>query len=375
MAKDLYEVLGVSRTATADEIKSSYRKLARQYHPDVNPGNPEAEERFKEIGSAYAVLSDPEKREQYDRFGTTEGNPNDFFFQGGGGGGINDIFDMFFGNMGGQQQSRSGRRGVRNGGDIEISLDIDLVDVLAGVAKEVKIRRNVGCSDCGGTGSKGGEPPKTCPVCKGEGAVWRVANTFLGSVRTSAPCTNCHATGEIIENPCPTCRGNKVIQEIANIRVNVPPGVESGSTIQMSGQGHEGIGGGRAGDLYIHLRIEPDRRFEREGQHLYTSAEISFAQAALGDKIAIEGPDSAYDLEIPAGTQPGELLTLRGVGLPPLHGGRRGDLFIQVRVQVPKRVNESQRQAIIDLATAMDERIPEGNDGGGLLGGLFKKKK
>lgn len=373
MAKDLYEILGVSRTATADELKSSYRKLARQYHPDVNPGNPEAEEKFKEIGSAYAVLSDPEKRAQYDRFGTTEAGPGDFFQ--GGGGGINDIFDMFFGNMGGQQQGRTGRRGVRNGGDIEMTINIGLIDVLHGVSQEIKVKRNVGCPDCQGTGSKGGSAPEQCPVCHGEGAVWRVANTFLGSVRTSTPCSNCQATGEVVKDACPTCRGNKVVQQTAPVKVNVPAGVEAGSTIQMSGQGHEGLGGGRNGDLYIHLRIEADRRFEREGQHLYTAMEISFAQAALGDKIGVEGVDGTYDLDVPAGTQPGELLTLRGVGLPPLHGGRRGDLFVQIRVQVPKKLNDSQRQALIDLATAMDERIPEGSDGGGLLGGLFKKKK
>lgn len=377
MAKDLYEILGVARDASADEIKSAYRKLARQHHPDVNPNNPEAEEKFKEISGAYGILSDPEKKAQYDRFGTTEGNPNDFFFQGGAGGsgGIGDIFEMFFGNMGQTQGGRGQRRNAWNGGDLESSIAIDLEDVLHGLSTEVKIRRNIACGDCSGTGSKGGAAAATCSVCNGEGSVWRVANTFLGSVRTSTPCGNCGGTGEVIQDPCPTCKGRKLIQENVTVPVQVPPGVESGTTIHMPGQGHEGIGGGRPGDLYVHLRVESDKRFEREGQHLYSAAEISFAQATLGDTIAIQGVDDQYDLEIPSGTQPGEMLSIRGVGLPPLHGGRRGDLFIQVRVKVPKRLSDSQRQAVVDLATAMDEPMPKGSDGGGLLGGLFKKKK
>lgn len=377
MAKDLYEILGVSRDASADEIKSAYRRLARQHHPDVNPNNPEAEERFKEIGSAYGILSDADKKAQYDRFGTTEGNPGDFFggAGGAGGGGLGDIFEMFFGNMGQQQGGRGQRRNVWNGGDLESSLNLNLEEVLHGVDREVKIRRNVECSDCEGSGSKGGDAPAKCSVCNGEGAVWRVANTFLGSVRTSTPCNNCGGTGEVIKDPCPTCRGRKLVQEEVKVPVSVPPGVDSGATIQMTGQGHEGLGGGRPGDLYVHLRVEADSRFEREGQNLYTVGEISFAQASLGDSIRIRGVDAEYDLDIPAGTQPGELLTLRGIGLPPLHGGRRGDLFVQVKVKVPKRLNDSQRQSIIDLATAMDEPMPKGSDSGGLLGGLFKKKK
>jgi molecular chaperone DnaJ len=374
MAKDLYEILGVSRDASPDELKSAYRRLARQHHPDVNPNNPEAEEKFKEISGAYAILSDPEKKAQYDRFGTTEGNAGDFF-GGAGAGNLNDIFEMFFGNMGGAQQGRGGRRNVWNGGDIESTAVIDLEDVLHGVSLEVDIRRNVACEDCSGTGSKGGGAPEKCSVCNGEGAVWRVANTFLGSVRTSTPCNNCNGTGEVIKEPCSTCRGRKQVQQSVKVPFDVPPGIESGTTIHLPGAGHEGLGGGRPGDLYVHLRVEPDPRFEREGQTLYTSIEVTFAQAALGDTIPIQGVDDQYDLDIPAGTQPGELLTIRGVGLPPLRGGRRGDLTVQIRVKVPKRLNDSQRQAVLDLATAMDEPMPKGGDGGGLLGGLFKKKK
>jgi molecular chaperone DnaJ len=374
MAVDLYEILGVSREASADDIKSAYRKLARQYHPDVNPDNPEAEEKFKEVGGAYAILSDPEKRAQYDRFGTTEGNPNDFFFQGGGSGGLGDIFEMFFGNMAGGGQ-RGGRLNAWNGGDLEASVTLDLMDVLHGTDREVKIKRSVVCPDCGGVGSEGGVPAEKCPVCNGEGATWRVQNTFLGSVRTQVPCQNCRGTGEIIKDPCHNCKGAKMVQQTVTVPVKVPPGVESGATIQMSGQGHEGLGGGRPGDLYVHLRVEADRRFEREGQHLYTAVDISFAQATLGDTIGIQGVEAEYELQIPSGTQPGELLTIRGVGLPPLHGGRRGDLFVQIKVKVPKRLNDSQRQAVVELATAMDEPIPKGTEGGGLLGGLFKKKK
>ncbi|MEQ1935926.1 MAG: molecular chaperone DnaJ [Fimbriimonadaceae bacterium] len=372
MATDLYSILGVSREASADEIKAAYRKLARQYHPDVNPDDPSAEEKFKEIGSAYAVLSDPDKRAQYDRFGTTEEMPQDFF-QGGGGAGFGDIFDMFFGGANG---GRGGsRRQGWNGGDIETYVNVSLEEVLTGADRQVKVRRNVVCDSCEGTGGEGGAKPETCAECKGQGSTWRVVSTFLGQVRTQTPCGTCGGTGETIKSPCNKCRGKKQIVSDVMISTKIPVGIENGATIQMTGKGHEGLGGGHPGDLYVGLSITADKRFEREGKNLYTSAEITFAQATIGDTVVIEGLDGDYDLEIPHGTQPGEILAVRGAGLPPLHGGKRGDIFTQIKVRVPKKLSEGQKVAVIELAQAFDEPIPKGTESGGLLGGLFKKKK
>ncbi len=371
MAKDLYEILGVPRTASADELKSAYRKLARQHHPDVNPNNPEAEEKFKEIGSAYAVLSDPEKRAQYDRFGTTEEVPQDPFFQGGAG--FGDLFDMFFGQAGGGGGRR--RSGARDGGDIEARIQLSLNEVITGTERELSFQRLTACESCSGTGAEGGETPKTCPQCQGQGVVNRIQNTFLGQVRTQVSCNQCSGTGQIIEHPCKACRGRKQVMTPVSVKITVPPGVDSGATIQMSGEGHQGTGGGRPGDLYVGLTVTENPLFEREGTQIHTQVQLTVAQAALGDEISIDGIDNAYDLHIPAGTQPGDMLTVRNAGLPPLHGGRRGDLHVHCVVEIPKKLNDAQRQAIIALAEAGGESIPHGEKGGGLLGGLFKKKK
>lgn len=372
MAKDLYDLLGVSRTASADELKSAYRKLARQYHPDVNPNNPQAEEKFKEISTAYAVLSDPEKRAQYDRFGTTEDMPQDPFFQGGGGN-FGDIFDMFFGGMGGQRQGRRSPR--QDGGDLETRIELTLGEVITGTERTLSFQRLTQCQECRGSGAEGGSKPETCSQCQGSGVVTRVQNTFLGQMRTQTTCGRCNGTGEVISSPCKQCRGRKQVATAASVDVKIPPGVESGAVVHLPGEGHEGIAGGRPGDLYVALQVAHDARFEREGLHLHHEAELTFAQAALGDEVVIEGVDGEHDLSIPPGTQPGDVLAIRGAGLPPLHGGKRGDLYVHTNIAVPKRLNDAQRQAILDLAEASGEPIPKGDTGGGLLGGLFKKKK
>lgn len=369
MAKDLYEILGVSRTASADEMKSAYRKLARQYHPDVNPNNPEAEEKFKEVSQAYAVLSDPEKRAQYDRFGVTEDMPQDPFFAGGGG--FGDLFDMFFGGGGATRGRRSARQ---DGGDLEVRIDLDLNDVITGTERDLTFQRMVGCKECDGTGVEGGGKPETCSQCGGAGVVTRLQNTFLGQVRTQTTCGRCNGTGEIISSPCKSCRGRKQVPYSASVRVKIPPGVESGAMVHMPGEGHEGIAGGRPGDLYVGLNVREDDRFEREGLHLHTDLELTFAQAALGDRVEIEAVDGRHPLDIPPGTQPGDVLAVRGAGLPPLHGGKRGDLYLHATIDVPQRLNDAQRKAILELAEAGGERIPSGDQGGGLLG-LFKRKR
>lgn len=363
---DPYEVLGVARDASADDIKSAYRRLARKHHPDVNPNDRESEEKFKEIGQAYAVLSDPEKRARYDQFGTLEDVPTDFFDAGGFG----DIFDMFFG------AGASGRRGHgsgRQGQDIRIDETITLRDVIMGVQRRAKVKRPARCEACGGSGGEGGEKPAVCPSCTGQGMVYQTRSTFIGTVRTSTTCPACNGAGSVVKHPCKSCRGKGLAVQEADVAIRIPPGVESGTMIHMPGDGGAGLGGAPDGDLYVALHVEDDSRFEREGMDLRSGLDLTFAQAALGDEVAIEGVDASHNLAIPAGTQPGEVLTIRGAGLPPLHGGRRGDLIVEVNVQVPTRVSDAEAKLIRDIAELRGEKAPKGQ--GGLLGGVFKKRK
>lgn len=368
--RDPYEVLGVSRNADADEIKSAFRKLARKHHPDVNPNNPESEEKFKEIGEAYAVLSDPEKKAHFDRYGSMpdgQGAGADFFQ--GAAANFGDIFDMFFGNAG-----AGGRNPSRTGADVQAEVGISLKDVVTGVRKEVPVRRAAVCGSCKGSGAEGGADPTQCPTCHGQGMVTQVRNTILGAMRTSGPCPTCGGEGQIISNKCKQCGGKGQVVERQSVTVDIPAGVETGATMHLPGQGSKGYRGGRSGDLYIVIEVEEDDRFEREGQHLHTWMDITFAQAALGDTVGAEGIDSTHDVEIPAGTQPGSDLRIPGAGLPPLHGGRRGDLFVHVNVEVPKRINDTQRDLILKLSEALGDNVPKGS-GGSILGGLFKKRK
>jgi molecular chaperone DnaJ len=369
---DPYDVLGVSRTASADEIKSAYRRLARRYHPDVNPGDNEAEEKFKEIGAAYSVLSDPDRRARFDQFGTVDDQPQDPFFNAGGGmAGFSDLFDMFFGAAAGGQGRRRGF--ARDGEDIQASITMSLQEVLTGLHKEIQIGRMEECDACGGTGSEGGGPPETCPTCKGQGIISQIKNTFIGQVRTSSTCPTCHGAGAVVKNPCNKCKGRAVLPAEAKVMLNVPPGVESGQTMHVPGQGSDGVAGGRPGDLYVSIFIEEDKRFQRQGTTLFTALELSFAQAALGDTVEIAGVDEPVTLEIVAGTQPGTQIVSRGTGLPPLHGGRRGDLITTVNVKIPTKLNEAQSKLIKELAEVSGEKVPEGQPG--LLGSLFGKKK
>lgn len=370
MAKrDPYEVLGVNRGASADEVKSAYRRLARRYHPDVNQDDPTAEDKFKEVGAAYAILSDPDKRARFDQFGTTDDQSADPF---GGAGGVSDLFDMFFGGMG--QQGGQRRRQGRDGQDIQIQLELQLVDVIKGADREVEVQRETECSSCRGSGVEGGKPPETCPSCKGQGAVYAVRNTFIGQVRTTTTCPTCQGTGTLIKDPCKTCRGIGLTPETGRVSLKIPPGIDDGSTMHLPGQGGEGTGNGRPGDLYVVLKVAPDRRFERRGQILITAIDLTFAQASLGDEVTIEGVDELHKFHINPGTQPGTQIAIKGAGLPPLHGGRRADLIVEARVKVPVKLNEAQVKLIRELAEVSGEELPKG-DKGGFLGGLFKPKK
>lgn len=365
MPTDPYSVLGVSRDATPDEIKSAYRRLARQYHPDVNPGDAEAEERFKEIGQAYAVLSDEDRRAQYDRYGTVEEMPNGFGFEGS----FTDLFDAFFGGMGGPA-SRS--RGL-NGQDLTSELSLTLLDVLRGGEFTVRYRRPARCSACDGSGAAPGSGAEECTTCGGQGVVSRVQNTILGQVRTSATCSACRGEGTIIREKCPTCRGGRLVEEEASVVAKVPKGVDDGATLRIAAKGGDGLAGGRSGDLYVVLRVEPDSRFERHGTDLLAHVGITFAQAALGVEIEVDGLDDVASLDIPPGTQPGTRFRIRGRGLPPLHGGARGDLYVDVEVEVPTKLDEEQAELVRQLSAALGEEVPKPGSKG--LGGLFKRKK
>jgi molecular chaperone DnaJ len=365
-SRDPYEVLGVSRSAGADEIKSAYRRLARRYHPDVNPNDPNAEDHFKEVGEAYSILSDPEKKDRFDRFGTVDGpsmQGQEFF------GGFSDLFEAFFGTaQGGGRRSRG-----RDGSDIRLDLQLTLLDVLNGTQKDVELERLAECDECHGLGTEGGKAPETCPTCKGQGVIASVRSTFIGQVRTQGPCPTCGGMGTIIKDPCHVCKGNGVVPKTETVHLTVPPGFEDGATMHLPGQGNDGSGGGRPGDLYAVLHVENDSRFERRGQTLFTLMELTFAQAALGDQLEISGIEGPVPVAIPAGTQPGTRIPIKAAGLPPLHGGRRGDLQVQVTVKIPEKVSDAEVKLIKELAELRGERVPQGEKGGIL--GLFGKKR
>ncbi len=370
--KDPYEVLGVSRTASADDIKSAFRKLARKFHPDVNPNNADAEDKFKEINTAYEVLSDPEKRARFDQFGSADGpNPGDFFGGGGAGaGGFGDIFDMFFGGAAGAQRGRA----TRDGEDIATSVQLSLKDVLASAEREVTFRRSATCDSCKGTGAEGGAPRETCSTCGGAGQVTRVQQTFIGAVRTSTTCPTCSGVGTLVKNHCRTCRGSGQTPKEATLTVKIPAGVEDGMTIRIPGKGGAPGPGGVSGDLYVKVHVEEDEHFERDGTELGTGMNITMVQAALGHEIEIEGLSESLTLRIPAGTQPGKVFNFRGAGVPPLHGGQRGDLHVQINVMIPQGVTEAQAKLLREFAElAGEESAREAH--GGFLEGLFKWKR
>ncbi|MCO5297635.1 MAG: J domain-containing protein [Fimbriimonadaceae bacterium] len=364
--RDPYEVLGVARDASGDEIKSAYRRLARAFHPDVNPNDPSAEEKFKEIGEAYGVLSDPQRRARFDQFGTTE-EEQGVQFQGG----VGDLFEMFFGGFGDAARARGGGR---DGDDLRVDVVLTLKEVLTGVEKSVEVRRLAQCGSCRGTGVEGGGTPERCPTCAGQGSVTQTRNTFLGTVRTATTCPTCRGSGTRITNPCRECRGEGVRPEEARVAARIPPGVTDGATMHLPGQGNEGTGAGRPGDLYVVLHVQDDARFEREGVHLFTALEVTFVQATLGHRVTIEGLDDSYELEVPAGTQPGTRIPIRGAGLPPLHGGSRGEIVVEIEVEVPKKVSDAELKLLREFAELRGED-PASGDSGGLLGSLFRRKK
>jgi molecular chaperone DnaJ len=368
MSGDLYQILGVSRDASADDIKSAYRKLAKQYHPDVNPGDPTAEEKFKEVSAAYDVLSDPAKRARYDQTGRVEepmGGPGaaDFFQNVGFG----DLFEAFFGQTG-------PRSTAVDGDDLRAEIQIELKDVLGPSERTLTYRRLAACETCGGTGAAGGTRPERCRNCDGRGSVQRVQQTMLGSIRTSTPCPVCQGAGQVIADPCRTCQGRGITAKTETLTVTIPAGVDDGNTLRVVGKGSDGIRGGQPGDLFVIVRVAEHERFERDGQDLHVECALTFTQAVLGDQFELEGLSGPIEVTVPAGTQPNDQVRIKGEGLPRLNGGSRGSLFVHFTIAVPKKVTDEEAALLKQFSALRGEKEIVG-DTGGFLGGLFGKKR
>lgn len=352
MAKrDYYEVLGVSRESSPEEIKKAYRRLARQYHPDANPDDKEtAEAKFKEVAEAYDVLSDSEKRANYDQFGHAGVDGQGFggFGEGGFGadfGGFGDIFDMFFGGSGGRQRS-----GPQKGADLRVNMEISFKEAAFGLEKDIQVPRVEACDTCGGSGAAPGSKPKQCPTCHGAGQVQFAQNTPFGRIVQSRTCDVCHGNGKIIEKPCPTCRGAGQVRRSRTIHVKIPAGVDNDSRLRMRAEGEAGVRGGPPGDLYVYITVQPHKIFTREGNEIICQIPISFTQAALGAEVEVPTLEGRANLKVPEGTQTGSVFRMKGLGIPYLSGRGRGDQHVQVKVVTPTKLTDKQRELLQELA-------------------------
>jgi molecular chaperone DnaJ len=367
MATDLYELLGVGRDATQDDIKRAYRRLARQLHPDANPGDVDAEARFKEVALAYEVLSDPEKRRRYDTFGmqgvggSGAGGQDPFGF-GGAGGGLGDIFEAFFG--GGQSPfGGRGPSGPPRGADVEVVADLSFEESIFGCRHQVELSAAVPCTRCEATGAAPGSQSSRCEECSGAGQVRRVRQSFLGQMVTTSVCPRCGGAGELIATPCSDCAGEGRRLEPRAYTVDIPGGVDSGSTLRLSGRGAAGPRGGPPGDLYVHVRVAPHERFRREGLDLRCELPISFTQAALGAHLRFPTLDGDEDLVIPRGTPSGREFRLRGRGVPHLERRVRGDLIVQVQVAVPDDIGSEEEELLRQLAALRGDEVAPADSG------------
>ena len=366
--RDFSEVLGVSRGASDDEIKKAYRKLAKQYHPDLNPGDKTAEAKFKEINEAYEILTDKDKRSRYDQFGHAGVDPN-FGAGGGGFGGFNmgdidlgDLFGSFFGGgFGGAQ--RANPNAPRRGENLRTAVTISFEEAAFGCEKEITVTRSEPCQTCHGNGCAPGTTAEVCPDCHGTGSIRIQRGGGAFTFATSAPCTRCQGTGRIIHTPCPDCHGEGSVRKQRKLTVTIPAGIDNGQAISLRGQGGAGVNGGPAGDLLISVTVRPSDKFRREGTAVYYDQPVSFAQAALGAKLTIPTIDGNVEYTMPRGTQPGTTFRLRGKGFPSVNGRGRGDQFVTVRVEVPTSLTREQEEALNAFAEAMGEEEAEGGKG------------
>ncbi len=380
--RDYYEVLGVSKGASDDEIKKAYRKLAKKYHPDMNPGDKEAEAKFKEVNEAYSILSDSEKRARYDQFGHAGVDPN--YGAGGPGGGfggfdmgdidLGDIFGSFFGGgFGGFGGSASSRRnGPQKGESLRASLTISFEEAAFGCEKEINLNRTEECEACHGSGAEPGTTAETCPDCRGTGVVRVQQRTGGFAFSSTAPCSRCRGTGKIIHTPCKACGGSGSVKKSKRVTVSIPAGIDDGQAISLRGQGNAGKNGGPAGDLIVAVHVKPHPQFHRDGTTVLYEQPVTFYQAVMGAELEIPTIDGKVKYNLPAGTQTGTTFRLRGKGIPELRGRGRGDQYVTVRVQVPTSLNGEQKEALRAFAEAMGEDVPEES---GLKGFFDKHKK
>lgn len=357
MAKrDYYEVLGVPKTATQNELKKAFYKLAKKYHPDTHPGDKEAEEKFKEANEAYQVLSDEQKRAQYDQLGPEmfeqasqgggagQGNPFGGFGGFGGGQGMEDIFDMFFGGQG--RGRGSAQNGPRRGADLRFDLEISFEEAAFGVEKEISLYREEQCAHCHGEGAEPGSKVETCPDCHGSGYIRYTQNTMFGQMVNERPCSKCRGEGKIVSQPCSECRGEGTLKKNKKLKVKIPAGVDDGSRLRVSGEGEAGAKGGPSGDLYVYLYVKPHKYFKRDGTTVMCDVPINIVQASLGAEIKVPTLDGQVTMKVPEGTQPGKVLRLKGKGIASLRSGQRGDQLVTIKVVIPTRLSEKQKEEL-----------------------------
>lgn len=354
--RDYYEILGVPRSASTDELKQAFRRLAMQYHPDRNPDNSEAEEKFKEINEAFAVLSDPEKRAAYDRFGHAGvrgpgGAAPDFTVD------FSDFADIFGEFFGFGRTSRQARNAPRRGADLQYRVDLSFEEAVFGVEREIVITRDEVCSRCNGNGAEPGTTPVKCATCNGRGEVRQMRQTILGSMVQVGTCPTCNGTGETISTPCQTCNGRGLERKTRKKLVTIPAGVDTGNQIRLAGEGQPGIHGGPNGNLYLVVEVKSHKFFRRRENDILLDLEVNIAQATLGAEVDVPTVDGLEKLRIPAGTQPGKVLRLRGKGVPHLRGGGRGDQLVLVNVVVPKNLTSEQRKLFEQLARSLGSEV------------------
>jgi molecular chaperone DnaJ len=365
--RDYYEVLGLKKGASDDEIKKAYRRIAKECHPDLHPDDKAAEVRFKEANEAYAILSDPDKKAKYDQFGFAGVDPN---YGAGAGGGdftgdfgdlgdiFGDIFGAFGGGFGGSSRSQQ-RSGPQRGESLRVRVTVSFEEAAFGCKKDVTITRIEQCPDCKGSGCTSGTTAEVCPDCHGSGSVRTQQRTAFGVFQSTSGCPKCGGSGKIIHSPCPTCHGNGSIRIQKTLNVSIPAGIDNGETISLRGQGNSGKNGGSAGDLLITVQVRPSAVFQREGSNIYITATLGFVQAALGTEIQVPTLDGDVALTIPEGTQTGSVFRLRGKGVPSLRGGMRGDQFVTVNLETPKNLSSRQKELLQELAELSGEKISE----------------
>ena len=362
--RDYYEVLGLQKGCSEDELKKAYRQMAKKYHPDLNPGDKEAEERFKEVNEAYEVLSDPQKRQRYDQFGHAGVDPSYGGAGGPGAGGfggfdmgdIGDIFgDLFGSGFGGSRRSQN-PNAPRRGSDIRVQITLTFFEACKGVSKKISVTRSDSCPDCGGTGAEHGTAMKTCAACGGTGHVRVQQRTPFGVIATDRPCESCGGAGRVIERSCPNCGGRGSISSTKTVEVQVPAGIDDGQTLSLRGQGNAGANGGPSGDLLVTVAVRPDAIFRRQGYDLYCEMPVSYCQAVLGDKLIVPTIDGNVEYTLPEGTQPGTTFRLRGKGVSRLNSRGRGDQYVTITVDVPRNLTREQKERLQAFEDSLSEK-------------------